>query len=71
MNRVRLRQNAFDRWIVIEATNESMAWSGSRFVSITEAGLPASDVQVSRVILHTYPQICTGVQAELIDGANA
>ena len=33
-NRVRLRQSAFARWIVIDATNESMAWSGSRFVPI-------------------------------------
>jgi hypothetical protein len=49
MNRVRLRQNAFDRWIVVDATDESMAWSGSRFVPITEQGLPASNVQVSNL----------------------
>ena len=48
-NRVRLRQSAFDRWIVVEAANEGMAWSGSRFVPITMDGLPASDVQVSNL----------------------
>ena len=46
---VRLRQNAFDRWIVVDAANESTAWSGSRFVPITPEGLPASDVQVSNL----------------------
>jgi hypothetical protein len=49
MNRVRLRQNAFDRWIVVDAANEAMAWSGSRFVPITVEGFPASDVQVSNL----------------------
>jgi hypothetical protein len=49
MNRVRLCQNAFDRWIVIDATNELLAWSGSRFVPITDEGFPASDVQVSNL----------------------
>jgi hypothetical protein len=29
--------------------NEMTAWSGSRFVPITEDGLPASDVQVSNL----------------------
>jgi hypothetical protein len=49
MNRVRLRQNAFDRWIVIDAMDESMAWRSSRFVLITDEGFPASDVQVSNL----------------------
>lgn len=49
MDRVRLRQNVFDRWIIIDATNESMAWSGSRFVPITVEGFPASVVQVSNL----------------------
>lgn len=49
MNRVRLKQNAFNRWIVVDAANEQMAWSGSRFVPITLDGLPASDVQVSNL----------------------
>jgi hypothetical protein len=49
MNRVRLRQNAFDPWIVVDAGDESKAWSGSRFVPITEHGFPASDVQVSNL----------------------
>jgi hypothetical protein len=47
MNHVRLRQNAFDRWIVVDAADESKAWSGSRFVPITEDGFPASNVHVS------------------------
>jgi hypothetical protein len=29
--------------------DESRAWSGSRFVPITEDGFPASDVQVSNL----------------------
>jgi hypothetical protein len=49
MNRVRLRQNAFDRWIVVHAADESKAWSGSRFVPITEQGFSATDVQVSNL----------------------
>jgi len=49
MNQVRLRQNAFDRWIIVDAANQNMAWSGSRFVPITEDGFPASDVQVSNL----------------------
>jgi hypothetical protein len=49
MNRVELRQNVFDRWIIVDATNENLAWSGSRFVPITDEGFPASDVQVSKL----------------------
>jgi hypothetical protein len=46
---VRLRQNAFDRWIVVDSANELTAWSGSRFVPITDEGFPASDEQVSNL----------------------
>lgn len=49
MTQVRLRQNAFDRWIVVDAANELTAWSGSRFVPITDEGFPVSDVQVSNL----------------------
>ncbi len=49
MIQVRLRQNAFGRWIIVNAVDERTAWSGSRFVSITEEGFPASDVQVSNL----------------------
>ncbi len=49
MNRVELRQNAFDRWIIVDAANENLAWSGSRFMPITDEGFPASDVQVSKL----------------------
>ncbi len=49
MNQVRLRQNAFGRWIIVNAVDERTAWSGSRFVSITDDGFPASDVQVSNL----------------------
>jgi hypothetical protein len=41
MNRVRLGQNAFDHWIVLDAADESKAWSGSRFVPITDEGFSA------------------------------
>jgi hypothetical protein len=33
--------------IIVDAPNESKAWSGSRFVPITLDGFPASDFQVS------------------------
>jgi len=36
MNQVRLRQNAFGRWIIVDAVDERTAWSGSRFVPITD-----------------------------------
>ena len=49
MTRVRLRQNAFDRWIMVDVADESKAWSGSRFVPITQDGFPATDVQVSKL----------------------
>jgi hypothetical protein len=49
MNRVILRQNAFGRWIIVNAVDERTAWSGSRFVPITDDGFPASDVQVSNL----------------------
>ncbi len=49
MTQVRLRQNAFGRWIIVNAVDERTAWSGSRFVPITEDGFPASDVQVSNL----------------------
>jgi hypothetical protein len=47
MNRVILRQNAFGGWIIVYAVDERTAWSGSRFVPITDDGFPASDVQVT------------------------
>ncbi len=49
MDQVRLRQNAFGRWIIVNAVDERTAWSGSRFVPITEDGFPASDIQVSNL----------------------
>ena len=49
MNQVRLQQNAFGRWIIVNAVDERTAWSGSRFAPITEDGFPASDVQVSNL----------------------
>jgi len=49
LDRVRLRQNAFGRWIIVNAADEGTAWSGSRFVPITDDGVPASDVQVSNL----------------------
>ena len=49
MDQVRLRQNAFGRWIIVNAVDERTAWSGSRFVPITDEGFPASDVQASNL----------------------
>jgi len=33
----------------VNAVDERTAWSGSRFVPMTEDGFPASDVQVSNL----------------------
>ncbi len=49
MDQVRLRQNALGRWIIVKAVDERTAWSGSRFVPITEDGFTARDIQVSNL----------------------
>jgi len=36
----RVRQNVFDRWIIDHPRDSRLAWSGSCWVPITEAGLP-------------------------------
>jgi hypothetical protein len=41
--------NAFDRWIIVDVANEMTAWSGSRFVPITDEGFPASNGRVSNL----------------------
>jgi hypothetical protein len=45
----RLKQNAFDRWILIQADDAALAWSGSRWVLVDEDGLPAGDAQISNL----------------------
>jgi hypothetical protein len=47
--KVRLRQNIFDRWIILAPDGEDMAWSGSSWVPICEHGLPSGSVQVSNL----------------------
>lgn len=47
--KVVLRRNAFNRWIVVRNDDPELAWSGSRFVPITDEGFPRSDVQVSNL----------------------
>lgn len=44
---VRLRKNIMGQWIVVHEDLDFRAWSGSRFVTIDEHGLPAGGVQVS------------------------
>lgn len=43
----RLALNAFHRWIIVNAEQENLAWSGSRWVPVDKHGFPAGDVQVS------------------------
>src|ERR1700724_2658175 len=43
----RLAQNAFGHWIVVNAVQPSLAWSGSRWVPVDKNGFPAGVVQVS------------------------
>ncbi len=45
----RLVINAFYRWILVKANNASLAWSGSRWVPVDEAGLPAGDTQIANL----------------------
>jgi hypothetical protein len=39
-------ENAFGRWVIVNAANRDLAWSGSRWVAHRN-GLPAGGVQVS------------------------
>jgi hypothetical protein len=48
----RIGQNSFERWILINSENPSLAWSGLSWVPIDEDGFPAGDTQVSN--LDTY-----------------
>ncbi len=43
----RLAKNAFGRWILVNADDPALAWSGSRFVPVDENGFPAGNAQVS------------------------
>jgi hypothetical protein len=43
----RLSKNAFGRWILVNADDPTLAWSGSRFVPVNENGFPAGNVQIS------------------------
>jgi hypothetical protein len=42
----RLNQGLFDRWYIFHPTDDRRAWSGSRWVPVSEQGLPAGGVQV-------------------------
>ena len=45
--RVILCRNAFDRWIVINAGDPSLAWSGMQWVPVDRHGLPAGNTQIA------------------------
>ena len=45
--RCRITENAFHRFILVNLEQESLAWSGSRWVPVDQNGFPAGDVQVS------------------------
>ncbi len=42
---IRLAENAFGRWIIVNGRDESLAWSGSRWVP-QRNGFPEGDVQI-------------------------
>lgn len=43
---VAIRKGNFGRWYIFHPTSNRLAWSGSRFVQCTPAGLPTGGVQV-------------------------
>jgi hypothetical protein len=46
----RLSKNAFGYWILVNADDPKLAWSGPRYVPVNENGFPAGDVQVSNFL---------------------
>ena len=45
-DRCRIKEGLFDRWIVENADNEGLAWSGARWVP-SNHGIPVGDAQIS------------------------
>lgn len=45
--KTRIRQGLIGRWFLYHETDDYLAWSGSRWVGVTESGLPTQGVQVS------------------------
>lgn len=52
--RVTIKQNLFERFIIVRADNPFLAWSGSRWVPVTLGGWPTGPAQVSN--LETYKE---------------
>lgn len=46
MDTCRIKAGIFDRYIIVKADNESLAWSGSQWVAHDD-GMPTESVQVS------------------------
>jgi hypothetical protein len=44
--RYRIRQGLFGRWYIVHPYLDDAAWSGSRWVSVSEQGVPTGGVQV-------------------------
>lgn len=45
--KARIRQGLLGRWYLYHATDDYLAWSGSRWVGATQHGIPTEGVQVS------------------------
>jgi hypothetical protein len=43
--RVKIRENVLHQWIIVQAGNEQLAWSASRWVPLNEEGLAAGDLK--------------------------
>lgn len=52
--RVTIKQNLFERFIIVQAHNPYLAWSGAHWVPVTPTGCPAGPTQVSN--LETYKE---------------
>lgn len=52
--KVHLKPNFLNRWIVVKAEDLSLAWSGSRWVLTDPVGFPIGGVQISN--LDTYSE---------------
>lgn len=50
--KIKIKQNLFERFILVQANNPFLAWSGSSWVTVTPLGYPAGPTQVSN--LETY-----------------
>jgi hypothetical protein len=51
---VMIKKTAFDRYVIVRATNSDQGWSGSRWVPVDGMGFPAGQFQVSNFQSREY-----------------